>query len=812
MVNKSLNFKEILVKKRDGTLEAFNADKIHKMLERSCEDLTGVSVSDVVMAAHLTFFDGMTSQEIHGAITKAAADLITEANPNYQYVAGRLLNYDLRKTAWGGMAPPNLYDYVVKMVSKGFYDEELLKMYDAAAWNKMNEIIDHDRDLKMSHIGVNEYVTKYSVRDRSETKFTPLETPQITYMMIAAIMCSDTKSIKDIRSYYNDISNFHISLPTPIMAGMRTSDKQFSSCVLIECGDNLDSIGASASAIMKYISKKAGIGIGASAIRAEGSSVGKAKAVKHTGVVPFYRVFESSVKSCSQGGVRGGSATLYTMIWHLEIEDIIVLKNNKGTPDSRVRKLDYGIQINDFLYDRLATGGNITLFSPHDTPGLHDAFFADKEKFAELYVKYENDPSIRKKTVPAPELFAKIMMERKDTGRIYIFNVDNVNDHSSFLDPIKMSNLCAEITLPTVALGTVEKKSLIVPHADFLETVRATTEDRSVNGFTLGQHTAETVEMIVDHDAARIALCTLSAMNLGNIRSLDDLEGWMYNAVKGLDNLLSYQDYPVSASYEAMLDYRPLGIGVINLAYYLAKNGVKYGEPEANQLIHDTFEAIQFYGIKASIQLAKERGPCRLWKRTKYGQGLLPIDHYNKNVDQLVKPTYKLDWESLRPDLLKYGIRNATITALMPAESSAKVSNSTNGVEPVRALITTKGNKANVSKQVVPEIVKLKNRYDFLWDMKSMAGIIKTMAVIQKFVDQSISTNLSYNPAHFEGEMISMKVMLKDLLLCNKFGIKTLYYHNTNDQRDVSMVDESKAVVVESTETLQEEACDSCTI
>lgn len=814
MVDKSLNFKEILVKKRDGTLEEFNADKIHKMLERSCEDLTGVSVSDVVMAAHLTFFDGMSSEEIHGAITKAAADLICESTPNYQYVAGRLLNYDLRKTAWGGMAPPNLYDHVVKMVNKGFYDDELLKMYDVAAWNKMNEIIDHDRDLRMSHIGVSEYTTKYSVRDRSEVKFTPLETPQITYMMIAAIMCSDTKSIKDIRSYYNDISNFHISLPTPIMAGMRTSDKQFSSCVLIECGDNLDSIGDSASAIMKYISKKAGIGIGASAIRAEGSSVGKAKAVKHTGVVPFYRVFESSVKSCSQGGVRGGSATLYTMLWHLEIEDILVLKNNKGVPDSRVRKLDYGIQINDFLYERLVKGGNITLFSPHDTPGLHDAFFGNKVKFAELYVKYENDPSIRKKTVPAAELFGKLMMERKDTGRIYIFNSDNVNDHSSFLEPIKMSNLCAEITLPTVALGSVEQEFLTVPHVLFADTVRGITNDRAVNSFKMGDQTEHTVDLVVDRDASRIALCTLSAMNLGNIKALDDLEGWMYNAVKGLDNLLAYQDYPVSASYEAMLDYRPLGIGVINLAYYLAKNGVKYGEPEANQLIHDTFEAIQFYGIKASIQLAKERGPCRLWKKTKYGQGLLPIDHYNKNVDQLVKPNYKLDWESLRPDLIEYGIRNATITALMPAESSAKVSNSTNGVEPVRALITTKGNKSNVSKQVVPEIVKLKNRYDFLWDMTSMAGIIKTMAVIQKFVDQSISTNLSYNPIHFPDGMISMGTMLKDLLLCNKFGIKTLYYHNTNDQRDVNMVDDavnpSGNTIIE--EVAEEEVCESCSV
>lgn len=770
MSNKSLNFKDIEVQKRNGSSEPFNAEKIHRVIENACADITGVSVSDIVMGARLTFFNGMTTSEIHRALTKAAADLITESSPNYQFVAGRLLSYDMRKMAWGGMAPPKLYDHVIKMVSKGFYTPDLLEAYDEAAWNKMNEFIDHDRDLKMSHIGVAEYMTKYAARDRALTEVIPHETPQITYMLIAAIMCLDTTSLKDIRSYYNDISNHNISLPTPIMAGLRSNVKQFSSCVLIECADSLPSIAATSGAIMLYVANKAGIGIGANAIRAEGDSVRNGE-IRHTGVIPFYRLFESSVKSCSQGGVRGGAATLYTSLWHMEIEDIIVLRNNKGTPDTRVRKLDYGIQINDYLYNRLVKGENITLFSPSDkiVPGLNDAYFADKAKFIELYEKYEADPSIRKKSIPATELFTKLMMERKDTGRIYIFNVDNVNDHSSFLEPIKMSNLCAEITLPTKPLDNVF----------------------DVNG--------------------RIALCTLSAMNLGNIRSLDDIESWMYNAVKGLDNLLTYQEFPVPAAREATLDYRPLGIGVINLAYYLAKNGVKYGEPEANQLIHDTFEAIQYYGIKASVRLAKERGPCRLWKQTKYGQGLLPIDHYNKNVDQLVKPNYKLDWEALRQDVLKYGIRNATITALMPAESSAKISNSTNGVEPVRALITVKGNKSNISKQVVPEITKLKNKYDMLWDMTSMAGIIKTMAVIQKFVDQSISTNLSYNPAHFPEGKISVGTMLKDLLLCNKFGIKTLYYHNTNDQREVSMVDDSP-VKEELEELPSEEACDSCTI
>lgn len=767
MSSKSLNLQDIVVQKRDGTSEPFNVEKIHRVIENACAGITGVAVSDVVMAARLTFFSGMTTTEIHRALTKAAADLISESTPNYQFVAGRLLNYDIRKMAWGGMNPPKLYDHIKKMVGLGLYTEELLSKYDEDTWEKLNSFIDHSRDLRMSHIGVSEYMTKYAVRDRSRDDVLPLETPQITYMLIAAIMCSDTRDIRDIKSYYNDISNHNISLPTPIMAGLRTQVKQFSSCVLIECEDNLDSIHSTSGAIIKYVSKKAGIGIGASAIRAEGSKVGNGE-IKHTGTVPFFRLFESSVKSCSQGGVRGGAATLYTALWHLDIEDIIVLKNNKGTPDTRVRKLDYGIQINDFLYNRLVKGGNITLFSPHDVRDMYDAFFADKAKFAELYEKYEADPTIRKKTVSAQELFTKLMMERKDTGRIYIFNVDNVNDHSSFMEPIKMSNLCAEITLPTAAL-----------------------------------------KHLYDEEG-RIALCTLSAMNLGNIRSLDDIEGWMYNAVKGLDTLLEYQSYPLPASENATLDYRPLGIGVINLAYYLAKNGVKYGDDEANQLLHDTFEAIQYYGIKASVQLAKERGPCRRWKETKYGQGLLPVDHYNRNVDQIVKPNYKLDWEWLRNEVLTHGIRNATVTALMPAESSAKISNSTNGVEPVRALITTKGNKSNISKQVVPEITKLKNKYDMLWDMKSMAGIIKTMAVIQKFVDQSISTNLSYNPAHWPDGKISVGAMLKDLLLCNKFGIKTLYYHNTNDQREENMVEETKVPEVE--ELAQEEVCDSCTI
>lgn len=769
MQDNSLINNTIQVIKRNGTTETLNVDKIHKMVHLACDGIAGVSVSDVVMQAHLSFFNGITTTEIQRALTKAASDLITENAPNYQYVAGRLLNYDMRKMAWGGMEPPRLYTYIIKMIEDGYYSPDLVEMYSEDEWDKIESFIDHDRDLDMTHIGVSEYMTKYSIRDRTLKETIPLETPQLTYIMIAAVLCAQEKSLKSVKSYYNDISNWNISLPTPIMAGVRTTNRQYSSCVLIESGDSLDSIIASAGAIVKYASKRAGIGLEASAIRAEGSKVGNGE-IRHTGVIPFYRMFESALKSCSQGGIRGASLTLYTAIWHLEIQDILVLKNNKGTQDNRVRKLDYGIQINNYFYNKFIKGENITLFSPsqQETPGLRDSFFADQNKFIELYEKYEKDPSIRKMSIPASELFSKLMIERKDTGRIYIFNVDNVNNYVPFDVPIKTSNLCSEILLPTHPLQSV------------------------------------------DDPDGRVALCTLSAINLGNIRNLDDLEKIMWNAVSKLDNLLEYQDYMLPAAREATLDYRPLGIGIVNLAYYLAKNGLKFGDREALQLLHDTFEAIAFYGIKASMELAKIKGPCREYEKTKYSRGILPIDRYNRNVDKLIQPNYKLDWAWLREEIKKYGIRNTTILANMPAESSAKIMNATNGQEAVRSLITVKGNKSNISKQVVPEIGRLKNKYDLLWDMKNMDGVIHTAAIMQKFVCQSLSTNLSYNPANYESGDIPMSVLLGDLLKCNYYGIRTLYYHNTNDQKDVDMVETS--VKVEPLEELKEDACDSCTI
>jgi ribonucleoside-diphosphate reductase alpha chain len=766
------NFNSIQVIKRNGTTEDLNIEKIHKMVHLACDGIAGVSVSDIVMQARLSFFNGITTTEIHRALTKAASDLITENSPNYQYVAGRLLNYDMRKMAWGGMEPPKLYPFIVRMINDGYYTKDLLEMYSEEEWNKIENFIDHDRDLEMTHIGVSEYVTKYAVRDRSLNEIVPLETPQFTYILVAAVLCSREKSLKAVKSYYNDISNWNISLPTPIMAGVRTPTRQFSSCVLIECGDSLDSIIASTGAIVKYASKRAGIGLEASAIRAEGSKVGNGE-IRHTGVVPFYRMFESALKSCSQGGIRGASLTLYTAIWHLEIQDILVLKNNKGTQDNRVRKLDYGIQINNYFYNKFIKGENITLFSPSEkeTPGLREAFFADKNKFIELYEKYEKDENIRKLSIPASELFTKLMMERKDTGRIYIFNVDNVNNYVPFDVPIRTSNLCAEILLPTQQLNSV------------------------------------------DDDNGRVALCTLSAINLGNIRNLDDLEKIMWNAVSKLDNLLDYQEYMLPAAREATLDYRPLGIGVVNLAYYLAKNGVRFNDTAALHLLHDTFEALSFYGIKASMELAKLKGPCREHEKTKYARGILPIDRYNKNVDKLITPSYKLDWEWLRGEIKKYGIRNATILANMPAESSSKIMNATNGQEAVRSLITVKGNKSNISKQVVPEIGRLKNKYDLLWEMKNMDGIIHTAAVMQKFICQSLSTNLSYNPANYDNAEIPMSVLLGDLLKCNYYGIRTLYYHNTNDQKDVDMVENhSENVKNLETHTEVKEECDSCTI
>lgn len=809
----------INVVKRNGSKEPLNLDKIHNMLFKACDGLTGVSVSDIALKARLSFYDGITSKEIHAALIKSAADLISETGVNYQYVAGNLLNYDLRKTAWGGMEPPRLFDHITKMVDAGYYTSELLEFYTEEQWDKIEAFIDHDRDFKMTYIGLNEYITKYAMRDRSKKELTPLETPQITYILASALSAFESRSIKEVKSFYNDFSQWNISLPTPIMAGLRSPTKQFSSCTLISAGDSLDSIARANDAIMKYAAKKAGIGIDMSRLRAEGAPVGKEKAIKHTGVIPFLRSSEGALKSCSQGGVRGASATATLTLWHLEVLDLIVLKNNKGTPDNRVRKLDYSFQVNNYLYNRLIDGKDITLFSPSEkeTPGLYDAFFSDAKKFAELYEKYEADPTIRKKTVSSTELFSALMIERKETGRIYIFNVDNVNQYSTFKLPITTSNLCQEITLVTVPMGTFEtttEKSTFEALPHYLTELSQIHNVTDVKVGSLDTDT-RTVDVTVTKDLSEIALCTLAAINLGNVKSLDDLESICRNSVRALDSLLSYQDYMVTAAWTSTRKYRPLGIGITNLAYYLAKNGVKYNEQAAYDLMHDTMEAISFYCIKASIELAKEKGRCPGFEETKWADGLLPIHRYNKNVDKITNPKLNLDWKWLGEQLALYGIRNATLLAMMPAESSSRIFNSTNGVEPVRALITTKGNKSHISTQVVPEYARLKNKYHLLWEMEDMDGIIKMMAVIQKFTCQSISTNLSYNPEHYPNGEIPLSVLVGDLLKANYYGVKTLYYHNNRDGADDTKVEDAKVIEVapvEEAKVESEEACDACSI
>lgn len=809
----------IYVVKRNGKKEPLNLDKIHNMLYKACDGLTGVSVSDIALKARLSFYDGITSKEIHSALIKSAADLISDTGVNYQYVAGNLLNYDLRKTAWGGMEPPRLFDHITKMVGLGYYTEELLEFYSELEWDKIDAFIDHDRDFKMTYIGLNEYITKYAIRDRSAKELTPLETPQITYVLIAALSAFESRSLKEVKSFYNDFSQWDISLPTPIMAGLRSPTKQFSSCTLISAGDSLESIAEANTAIMKYAAKKAGIGIDMSRLRAEGAPVGKEKAIKHTGVIPFLRSSEGALKSCSQGGVRGASATATLSLWHLEVMDLIVLKNNKGTPDNRVRKLDYSFQVNNYLYNRLIDGKDITLFSPSEkeTPGLYDAFFSDSQKFAALYEMYEADPSIRKKTISANDLFSALMIERKETGRIYIFNVDNVNENSTFKLPITTSNLCQEITLVTVPMGTFETEINTATYEALPQYLEQLSNIHNVTNVKVGKlnPTNHTVEVSVTKDISEIALCTLAAINLGNVKNLDDLEGSCRNAVRSLDSLLTYQDYMVTAARTSTEKYRPLGIGITNLAYYLAKNGFKYSDQGAFDLMHDTMEAISFYCIKASIELAKEKGRCPGFENTKWADGLLPIDRYNKHVDEISKPALNLDWEWLREQLALYGIRNATLIAMMPAESSSRIFNSTNGVEPIRSLITTKINKSHVSRQIVPEYARLKNKYDPLWEMTSMEGIIKMMAVLQKFTCQSISTNLSYNPAHYADGEIPMSVMIMDLLMANYYGVKTLYYHNNRDASDDTKVEDAKVVElapIEVAATVDEAECDACSI
>lgn len=738
------------VTKRDGRLEPINLDKIHRVITWAAEGLNNVSVSQVELRSHIQFYEGIKTSDIHETIIKSAADLISKDTPDYQYLAARLAIFHLRKKAFGHFEPPRLYEQVKRLARMGKYDASLLVDYSREEWDEMDTYLDHWRDMTFSYAAVKQLEGKYLVQNRVTGEI--YESAQFLYILVAASLFAQYPKetrLNYIRRFYDATSTFKISLPTPIMAGVRTPTRQFSSCVLIECDDSLDSINATSAAIVKYVSQRAGIGVNAGAIRALGSPIRNGEAF-HTGCIPFYKHFQTAVKSCSQGGVRGGAATVYYPIWHLEVESLLVLKNNRGVEDNRVRHMDYGVQLNKLMYQRLIKGADITLFSPSDVPGLYAAFFADQEKFEQLYLKYEQDPDIRKRSVKAIELFSLLMQERASTGRIYIQNVDHCNTHSPFdpsVAPVRQSNLCLEIALPTKPL----------------------------------QH--------IHDENGEIALCTLSAFNLGALNNLDELEDLADLAVRALDALLDYQNYPVKAAEIGAMGRRALGIGVINYAYYLAKNGVRYSDGSANDLTHRTFEAIQYYLLKASNQLAKEFGPCKFFDETTYAKGILPIDTYKKDVDSLTKEPLHYDWESLRKEIQEFGLRNSTLTALMPSETSSQISNATNGIEPPRGFVSIKASKDGILRQVVPDYENLSENYELLWDIPNNDGYLHLVAIMQKFIDQSISANTNYDPQRFEDGKVPMKVLLKDLLTAYKYGVKTLYYQNTRDGAEDSQED-----------------------
>ena len=762
----------ISVTKRDGGKEPLNIEKIHRQVLWATEGISGVSASEVEIRSQLQFYSGIKTVDIQETLIKAAADLIDLETPNYQFVAARLVNHHIRKEAYNDFSPPDLLSHVRRVVEAGFYTSELLDWYTPAEFAILETYIDHNKDMNLTYAAMEQWRGKYLVKNRVTGEL--FETPQMAYMLIAATLFNAYPSntrLKYVKEFYDAISDHDISLPTPIMAGVRTPQKQFSSCVLIEADDSLDSISAVSHAVVRYVSRKAGIGLNIGRIRAINSPIRGGDAY-HTGVVPFVKLLQASVKSCNQGGVRGGAATAYFPFWHLEFEDLVVLKNNKGTEDNRARHMDYGVQFNKLAYERLITGGNITLFSPSDVPGLYDAFFADQTLFRELYEKYEANPHIRKKTVRAVDLFTSFMNERKNTGRIYWLNVDHANTHGAYIEsaaPIRQSNLCAEITLPTMPLQSIE-----------------------------------------DENPA-IALCTLAAINWGKIREPKDFEKPCRLAVRALDALLDYQEYPVKAAEAHTRKFRPLGIGIVNLAYWIAKMGFKYSDDSALAALDEYAEAWSYYMIRASADLAREKGAPEGSKISKYGLGIVPIDTRKTDTDELVGYQERLPWNKLREDLREHGIRNTTLLACMPSEASSLISNATNGIEPPRSLISVKQSKDGVMKQVVPEYRRLKNRYELLWDQKSPEGYLKIVAVLQRWMDQTVSANTSYNPEYYPDNQLPMSELLRHMLLAYKWGIKTAYYFNTLDGQQEVDTDKMMAQTPDAPESGQEN-CEACTI
>jgi ribonucleoside-diphosphate reductase alpha chain len=760
------------VVKRNGSVESLDLNKLHLMVDEACKDLSGVSASQVEMQSGIQFYDGITTQEIQEILIRSASDLIDLDNPNYQFVAARLLLFSVRKSLYGKIQDhPTFLDHIKKCVTVGVYDKEILTNYSEEEINKLGSYINHNRDYLFTYAGLRQVVDKYLVQDRSNGSV--YETPQFMYMMIAATIFSQYSKetrLSYVKRYYDAISKHKINIPTPIMAGVRTPLRQFASCVLVDSDDTLDSIFSSDMAIGRYVAQRAGIGINAGRIRGINAKI-RGGEVQHTGVVPFLKKFESTVRCCTQNGIRGGSATVHFPIWHQEIEDILVLKNNKGTEDNRVRKLDYSIQISKLFYERFIKDEEITLFSPHDVPGLYDSF--GLPEFDDLYVSYEKDPSIKKKTIKAQELILDLLKERAETGRIYIMNIDHCNSHSSFKDKIWMSNLCQEITLPTKPL----------------------------------QH--------IDDPDGEIALCILSAVNVGKVKSDEEFEELCDLSVRGLEELIDYQEYPVVAAEKSTKARRSLGIGYIGLAHYLAKLGFTYDSQEAWDAIHGLSESFQYYLLKASNQLAIEKGKCGYFDRTKYADGILPIDTYKKDVDEISSIPLQHDWESLRLSILEHGLRHSTLSAQMPSESSSVVSNATNGIEPPRGFLSIKKSKKGPLKQIVPQYHTLKNNYTLLWDMPNNNGYINIVSVMQKFFDQAISGNWSYNPENYPDNEVPVTTMANDFLKTYKYGWKTSYYQNTYDIKTDEVKEEKQTVddlIAEILNSEGEEDCESCKI
>ena len=753
--------------KRDD--EILNIEKIHEMVSYATEDLKGVSASQVEMSSGLQFYDGMTTDEIQLILIKSSADLISLEHPNYQYVAARLLLFTLRKKLFHRLWDhPHLYGHLKRCVTRGVYDKDIFSWYEKKDFDRMEYWLKHDRDYLFTYAGLRQVIDKYLVQDRTTGKV--FETPQFMYMMIAATVFAKyprQTRMTYVKKYYDAISTFKINIPTPVMAGVRTPMRQYASCVLIDVDDTLPSIFASDMAIGRYTAQRAGIGINVGRIRAINSRIRNGE-VTHTGLIPFLKKFETTVKCCTQNGVRGGCATVHFPIWHKEIEDLIVLKNNKGTEDNRVRHLDYSVQISKLFYERFIKNQDITLFSPDDVPDLYKSF--GTKDFDDLYVKYE-DSKVSKKIINAQTLFFSILKERAETGRIYIMNIDHANEHSAFKSQIKMSNLCQEITLPT-----------------------------------------DPIQHIDGH--GEIALCILSAINIGTLEKIKDLKEICDLSVRALDEIIDHQDYPVKAAEISTRRRRSLGIGYIGLAHYLARKGVKYDDKRACEEVNKLTEAFQYFLLESSNNLAKEKGKCEYFERTKYSDGILPIDTYKKDVDKIVNKKLRYDWEDLRKRIKEDGLRHSTLSAQMPSESSSVVSNETNGVEPPRDYLSVKKSKKGPLKQIVPDYRKLKKNYTLLWDMKNNDGYIKIIAVMQKYFDQGISGNWSYNPEHYEDNQVPVSEMTKDLLNTYKYGWKTSYYHNTYDGKSEEEPQHNIGVYdnVPETKKKDDEDCEACAI